>query len=217
MMHRDWNPTRLVEIDKEGTSSKLCEGDQIKASARYATLSHCWGKIPDKIVLTKEGKASFQKALPEHISQTFKDAITAARMLGFNYIWIDSLCIIQDSRDDWLNESSQMGKVYEYSTLNITATSSKDDNGGCFFSRDTKDTFPIRISVGPKNGCDWRQNVRLKAHRPGTTVSQQSIFDLNCLAAIHWNNDVENAPVNERGWVLQEVSKSGSRLFKSVH
>jgi hypothetical protein len=128
-----------VEIDHEGTGSKLCEGDQIGASVQYATLSHCWGEIPDKIVLTLENKASFQKALPEsHLSQTFKDAITAARMLGFNYIWIDSLCIIQDSRDDWENEMTQMGKVYEYSTLTITATSSKDDNGGCFFSRDTK-------------------------------------------------------------------------------
>ncbi|KAF2176128.1 HET-domain-containing protein, partial [Zopfia rhizophila CBS 207.26] len=137
IVHHDWNPTRLVEIGKEGICSKLCEGNQIGASVPYATLSHRWGKISDKRVLTKEEKASFQKALPESdLSQTFRDAITAARMLGFDYIWIDSLCIIQDSRDDWLNELSQMGKVYEDSTLTITATSSKDDNGGCFFSRD---------------------------------------------------------------------------------
>lgn len=204
-----------MEINNEGTGSKLCEGDQIGAAVRYATLSHCWGEIPDKIVLTAENKASLQKALPQsNLSQTFKDAITAARMLGFNYIWIDSLCIIQGSNADWENEMPQMGKVYEYSTVTITATSSKDDNGGCFFSRDTKATFPIRISVGPKNHCDGRPNIRSIVRRPRTTVTPQSVFDIDRLAVIDWTNDLENAPVNERAWVFQEVKEIKSRTFR---
>jgi hypothetical protein len=215
MGHRDWNPTRLVKINNEGTGSKLCAGDQIGAAVQYATLSHCWGDIPEKIVLTEQNKASFHEALPQSkLSQTFKDAIIAARMLGFDYIWIDSLCIIQKSNDDWKSEVRQMDKVYEYSAVTITATSSKDDNGGCFFNRDTKITFPIRISVGQENDCDERQNIRSKVRRPDFTVAPQSVFDLNCLAEIHWNNDVEDAPTNERGWVFQEVKKSGLEPFR---
>jgi len=42
------------------------------------------------------------------LCQNFKDAITVTRHLGFQYIWIDSLCIIQDSFDDWDKESAQM-------------------------------------------------------------------------------------------------------------
>jgi hypothetical protein len=206
-----------VKINNEGTGSKLCAGDQIGAAVQYATLSHCWGDIPDKIVLTEENRASFHKALPQsNLSQTFKDAITAARMLGFDYIWIDSLCIIQGSDDDWENEMPQMGKVYEYSIVTITATSSENDNGGCFFNRDTNDTFPVRISVGPEHDCDGRLNMRSKVRRSGTAIVPQSLFDLNCLAMVHWNNDVENAPINRRGWVFQEVKKSGLDHLESL-
>jgi hypothetical protein len=196
---RNWNPTRLVEIDKEGNCSRLCEGSQIGAPVKYATLSHCWGEIRDKVVLTEQNKAAFQDALPGTcLPQTFKDALTAVGMLGFRYIWIDSLCIIQDSRDDWLKESSQMGKIYEYSTLTITATSSKDDNEGLFFNRDPRDTFPVRVSLAPRSG--WE--------KPGKgSKAPQIVFDLNCPAMVHWNNDVEHAPINQRGWVLQEVNR----------
>jgi hypothetical protein len=188
-----------VIIGKDGAGSKLCDGNLIGRPIQYATLSHCWGKQFKPTVLTLENKATFQEGLPDtSLPRTFKDAIVAARMLGLDYIWIDSLCIIQNSDDDWMNEVSQMGKVYERSTVTITATSSEDDGGGCFFSRNTQDTFPTRISVEPINGCSRRQKL---------TGASQTIFDLDIPIKEHWKYDVEMAPVNARGWVLQEVKQ----------
>jgi len=98
MAERDWNPTRLIKIDPQSNCLKLCEGNEIPPHVEYVTLSHCWGQIPDRIELRSENIASFRKELPnlQHL-QTFRDAITAAKNLGFQYIWIDSLCIIQGS------------------------------------------------------------------------------------------------------------------------
>jgi hypothetical protein len=55
--------------------------------------------------------------------------------MGFDYIWIDSLCIVQDDEDDWRREASQMKDVYGSSALNIAATEASDGTQGCLFSR----------------------------------------------------------------------------------
>lgn len=44
--------------------------------------------------------------------QTLRDAITITKSLGFRYLWIDALCILQDSKGDWEKEAAVMGKVY---------------------------------------------------------------------------------------------------------
>ncbi|KAH6677171.1 hypothetical protein B0J14DRAFT_475992, partial [Halenospora varia] len=56
------------------------------------------------------------------LSKTFVDAISITRFMGIRFLWIDSLCIIQDSVDDWEIESSLMDYVYENATINIAAT-----------------------------------------------------------------------------------------------
>jgi hypothetical protein len=101
-----------------------------------------------------------------------------------------------------------MGRIYENSTVTITATSAKDDNGGCFFSRNLSDTFPLRISVGRRSYCNGKQNIRPKKRKVQTTGSSKLVFDLNCLIDTRWyDDDVEEAPINKRGWVLQEVKQ----------
>jgi hypothetical protein len=56
------------------------------------------------------------------LPRTFADALQVARRLQVRYIWIGSLCIIQDSVEDWQTESVQMQKVCTYSLLNLLAT-----------------------------------------------------------------------------------------------
>jgi hypothetical protein len=67
------------------------------------------------------------------LSKTFKDAIIATRRLGFDYIWIDSSCTIQDDRVDWSIEAGTMGAVYSNSSLNLGAIDSPNSNTGLFF------------------------------------------------------------------------------------
>jgi hypothetical protein len=66
---------------------------------------------------------------------TFRDAIYTSHNLGIKYIWIDSLCIIQDSNDDWAKESAVMGEIYQAATLTIAASSAKDSTEGLFGPR----------------------------------------------------------------------------------
>jgi len=214
---RGWNPTRLIEIDPQSNCLKLCEGGKLALQVKYATLSHCWGDIKGKIMLKSENLAAFQKELPDlQCLQTFQHAVIAAKNLGFQYIWIDSLCIIQDSETDWLKEASLMSSVYKYSTLTITATSAKDDTEGCFFNRDIKNYFPTRISVEAGNGNGRRQYARRarsnvnKSDNP--TAKQPLTFEVGYFSSYDWKSDVQESSVNTRSWVLQEVVIPVSKL-----
>ncbi|CAG9942401.1 unnamed protein product [Clonostachys rosea f. rosea IK726] len=94
----------------------------------YATLSHCWGG-QSIIKLTTDALAQFQKKIETaSLPQTFRDAILVARRLGIRYLWIDSLCIIQDSLQDWQKEAALMGEVYSNSTLNVMATACRNSH-----------------------------------------------------------------------------------------
>ncbi|KAH9210485.1 hypothetical protein DL95DRAFT_258640, partial [Leptodontidium sp. 2 PMI_412] len=66
------------------------------------------------------------------LSQTFRDAIDITRYLGLRYLWIDSLCIVQDDAEDWATESSLMSDVYSGSHINLAASGAKDGSVGSY-------------------------------------------------------------------------------------
>lgn len=123
-------PTRLLSV---GTKLvKLVETKCWETRLKYATLSHCWGKA-DFLKLENATLKSFMTALPiEKLTKTFQDAIEITRRLGLEYLWIDSLCIIQDSSLDWKVESGMMSFVYRGSMINIAAAGAIDGSWGCF-------------------------------------------------------------------------------------
>ncbi|EXK30603.1 hypothetical protein FOMG_13387 [Fusarium oxysporum f. sp. melonis 26406] len=61
--------------------------------------------------------------------------MTATRNLGFRYLWIDSVCIVQDDEEDWAREATLMYKVYANAECNLAAAASRDSSGGLFFKR----------------------------------------------------------------------------------
>ncbi|KAF1978655.1 hypothetical protein BU23DRAFT_421303, partial [Bimuria novae-zelandiae CBS 107.79] len=90
--------------------------------ATYLTLSHRWSQGP-VCKLVMDNLPDFRKDIPiRDLSITFQDAIEATNSLGFEYIWIDSLCIIQDSTHDWAAEVTQMAQIYENAACNLSAT-----------------------------------------------------------------------------------------------
>ncbi|OBT66986.1 hypothetical protein VE03_04182 [Pseudogymnoascus sp. 23342-1-I1] len=126
-------PTRLIKIN--GESLSLILTSECLNRPRYATLSHSWGPsgADNVITLTSEDLDTYMEALPvERFPKTFKDAIEITRRLGLDYLWIDSLCIIQDSVDDWQKESALMHSVFGGSTVTIAASSARDSSQGCF-------------------------------------------------------------------------------------
>ena len=125
-------PTRVLKIEQERGDFKVRLHEGSGEEVRYATLSHCWGKC-QPLSTTKEN-------LPDHLKEikwsslprTFQDAVTITHGLGIHYLWIDSLCIIQNDKDDWETEAAQMKNVYTYSYLTIAAAGGNDSHHGLF-------------------------------------------------------------------------------------
>ncbi|KAL6862598.1 hypothetical protein ACO1O0_002834 [Amphichorda felina] len=74
------------------------------------------------------------------LPKTFQDSVILCRKLGLEYIWIDSLCIIQDSARDWEDQSINMGNIYGHSYITIAAATSTGSSGG-YFSKSLPDSY----------------------------------------------------------------------------
>ncbi len=178
--YEQFTPTRLVKI--EGNKLKLyitpTEGGIV-----YTTLSHCWGKeTPLKLLSTNF--SVLQQNIPVYkLSKTFKDAIQIVSVLGHQYIWIDSLCIIQDDQDDWKREAGHMADVYGYSDLNIAATASLHGQKGCIFPRHEGGIQGRPLKVADALGNE---------------------LQLRCIEADMVLSDIDRAPLSRRAWAFQE-------------
>lgn len=90
----------------------------------------------------------FEQGIPfVRLPPTFADAIQLTDTLGLSYLWIDSLCIIQDDPLDWEAESTAMCDVYRGSTINIAASASVDCKGGLFRQRNLISVTPCVIQL----------------------------------------------------------------------
>ncbi|KAF4501857.1 tol [Fusarium agapanthi] len=99
-------------------------------SSRYIALSHRWGAV-QPLMLFESLRDAFLENIPyDTIPPTFQDAIRLANALDVEYIWIDSLCIIQDSKDDWQTEAAQMASIYSLPYVTISATAAQDSAAG---------------------------------------------------------------------------------------
>ena len=141
-------PSRLIYVGE--ADHDVCRLVQPSEIQRSMTLSHCWGQGPT-LKLTVDALEEFMKQIPvNELPQTYLDAIMVTRHLGVEYLWIDSLCIVQDSIDDWQHECTQMSNVYKNSYCNIAALESIDSHGGLFSARDPSPLRPLIVKA------DWR-------------------------------------------------------------
>jgi Heterokaryon incompatibility protein (HET) len=161
--------------------------------SRYLTLSHRWSSQLFK--LTTDTVHDLRNGLPiSRLPKTFQDAIEATRQLRERFLWIDSLCIFQDSVVDWRQQSAKMGDIYFNCYCNLSATAAPDSNSGLFFDRSVTTILPITMS------CNWTF-PRLSYEKKVEEVSNETcqVHDLALLQTI-----VEDTCLSSRGWVLQE-------------
>jgi hypothetical protein len=78
----------------------------------YLALSHCWGGGIDSQLLKENVAAKMESIDVNELPKNFQHAISITHKLGFEYLWIDSLCILQNDEFDWKHQSAQMGLVY---------------------------------------------------------------------------------------------------------
>lgn len=120
----DFVPTRLLYVGtKDDDEIRLCEG--LPAPRSWVALSHCWGGSKPLNLLTSNVAELKQNINFADLPATFQDAIRVCRGLSVPFLWIDSLCIIQDDGDDWNREAAQMGRVYNDAFLVVLAASSE--------------------------------------------------------------------------------------------
>lgn len=177
-------PARLVDTGTEQEPRiQLRITKEQHPQEPYLTLSHCWGLTPTVKLLTGNMEDMKKEIRYDALSKTFQQAVVTTRILGFRYIWIDSLCIVQDSIDDWREEGLKMTDVYTGSYLNLAAAHSKDGHGGLFQMRDPGKLQPIYINTDLEEVGNHR-----------FFLDDESF----------WTRGVDQAPLHQRGWVLQE-------------
>lgn len=118
-----FTPTRLLEIDYQGDRyhCRLRERP-FRHTEPYAALSYCWGGDQTFKTTVETRSRYLEEVDATQLPQTLRDAIYVTRQLGLKYIWIDALCIIQDSTADKDFEIGQMAQVYANATITIAAT-----------------------------------------------------------------------------------------------
>lgn len=143
----DKHPKLVITSEMQPNASK----DEV---TKYMALSYCWGPVDGTSKLLKTTHNTIgsrtEKIELDTMPQTFQDAVTVARTLRIQYIWIDSLCIIQDDARDWQIESSKMAEIFSNAYLTLIAASGSGCNDS-FLSQGLPSlscTVPLKINPG---------------------------------------------------------------------
>ncbi|KAJ2987184.1 hypothetical protein NUW58_g4646 [Xylaria curta] len=186
-----WYPTRLLDLSNiKETGKVLLEVTELTDNSsadrgEYITLSHCWGTWGAKelpVLTTSNIDERVINGMEiSSLPPTFKDAIEVAGWYNIRWLWIDSLCIIQDSKEDWQREAPMMSDVYQNALLNISADHAVDARNGCFHDRYPATVDAFKLHLKPLQTTWW------------VSVDERNLFE--------W---VKDAPSSERAWIYQE-------------
>lgn len=191
----DYRPTRLVELVSKDTVRIVFSSEHANIGS-YAALSHCWGKSKTLKLLKNNVSQLRSEFSVADLPTSYREGIAMCLALEIQYIWIDSICIIQDCKEDWRKEAATMGEVYRNSVLNICTCAAADSSEPSWAGRDCSLITPLKVEPS-WNGSD-NQHLYL---------SDAEIYQ----------KDVEDSPLRKRAWVLQEVwlSRRSLSLTKS--
>ena len=188
-------PTRLLDLVRFWSSGDIVLVERMEHPEDYipyTTLSHCWGTPPSQpLITTLANLASRKERIRfDELPLTFQDAVTTTRKLKIPYLWIDSLCIIQDSPRDWEQEAGRMALVYAGAVCTLSALGSRNSHGGFFRVAEKKTEFVYRYDLNLGS-----QRIRVFPCEP--------------------NDWVLNGPLMERAWTLQERELSNRIIYFS--
>lgn len=184
-------PTRLLDVGSSSLDNVfLIEPERgspdlqsLSPTYRYATMSHCWGSFPVMTLTTETASdlaAGFQSSIMPHY---FQHAVTVCRSLGIRYLWIDSLCIYQDTEEDWNRECANMGAIYQGSVCTIAATAASNSQEGCFRERPP---WLVQHCI---------VHIDLEGLFLGDYILEFPTY---------WDGILKGSPLFQRAWVLQE-------------
>ncbi|KAI0659428.1 heterokaryon incompatibility protein-domain-containing protein [Cubamyces menziesii] len=203
----DWLPTRLIDCSDPGRV-RIIETSKLKNrdGARYVALSYVWGTGSQSHQTTNANLPTRTRIgiATETLPRTIRDAIYVTRTLGFRFLWLDSLCIIQDSAEDSdkHREVRSMARVYRHAYLTIDVATAASVEEGFLQDRPTRAprdaTFlPFICPASPGDG-----EVQTEA-RMGNVY----------LTTYANSEDYRESETARRGWCLQETLLSTRSLI----
>ncbi|PNP41989.1 hypothetical protein TGAMA5MH_06168 [Trichoderma gamsii] len=188
-------PTRLLHLtnDSPEPMARLIDGanTSLDVNTPYIALSHSWGNtMPIQLIASRLSEFTNGIAFKD-LPATFRQSAELALELGVKYLWIDSLCIVQDSASDWLHEAQRMASVYAFSHLTIAASASKNPTTGL-----SPSPRPRTVIVRPS----WKGFIQEWGLQPGQTLRITNPW------YEEFKNTIVSAPLNRRGWTYQEYA-----------
>lgn len=193
-----WLPTRVIDVGQLIGSSSLrlhvCDHNE---KAPYAALSYCWG-VEQQVITTTGSIAAFQSGIIESsLPKTIQDAIRITRGLQIQYLWVDALCIIQDSVEDKSAEINKMGRIYKNASITIAALDAATAFDGFIREVQPLDGALMPFSLPNHRECSIKLVPVTHLPYPGT----------------HSDHDIHL--LDTRGWALQEFLLSPRLLLFS--
>ena len=185
----DFFPTRVLDVQDScsDTIRLLTDTKHLAKSAKYLALSHRWNEVKKgQIFCTFKADIEGRKERLIEVRllpKTLRDAVHVTRSLHLQYLWIDSLCIIQKDVNDWLRESSRMEQVYSSAYCTIAATCGAGPDDGFLKDRPPRPFVPMK-------------------------VQQSDSTYYVCKAIDDFDKHVDKRELNTRAWVLQERALS---------
>ena len=181
-------PTRLIAVGQASDTHVRLIETQPASTGRWLALSHQWGPGPH-FFTTRSNLPSHLRGIPlTDLPATFRDAVRVTRAVGYPYLWIDSLCIVQGPHGDFNQEAKRMEQVYSGAAC-VLAVSRGTGHGSGF--------------LGPRMG---REYVAMR--RDGDKAEFYVCGNVD-----DFNAHVLEGRLSRRGWVLQEHALARRTVF----
>lgn len=183
-------PTRLLRVAPALSGSDTVpsiqlvspgdEGLEFPVDTKFTALSYCWGRYPGLQLKTSNYQALTKDVPFDGLPATIQDSVQVTIELGLQYLWVDALCIVQDSIKDWTHEAAKMCDVYQGCSITLAASGAEDSNGGLFAVRD-----PLR-------------------HASCILSGGRRVTWLSCEQGRRLESDERPWILETRGWAVQE-------------
>ncbi|KAF1983535.1 HET-domain-containing protein [Aulographum hederae CBS 113979] len=195
-------PTRVIDVGPSDGSQtpRLHRGEG--SLGQWISLSHRWNNEASLTTTTRNLTEHLREIPWSSLPKTFRDAIRLTRFLGFRYLWIDSLCILQDSSTDWAKESKNMCNIYMLSVLTISANHPESAKRGLFAER-TNTLLPSAMRL--QSSTPPIQDIGIE-HSKDSNGCREPVWIHKVLPSFSHFSDPRSQidTLTSRGWILQE-------------
>jgi hypothetical protein len=198
-------PTRVLDVGREDFDLFLYETIPDEQYS-YAALTYCWGtggpeSGPMRTLISNYAQRK-ERIAHDSLPRTLQQAVRITRNLSIRYLWIDALCIVQDSPEDWDQESSAMSSIFANSTVTIAADGAAHCHEGCFVAGQHRNRTLLRIPCpGPtKKDAEGRiigreEDSFIYVRKPGVRNESNGS---------HATQTLMRPVIDTRAWTMQE-------------